>query len=284
MRGNLCGFLTLVAVASLAIPVVSQGSTSRPEATASSKASPAARLPYMAEYKIAQVQTRADGVSSTHETTIVTARDAHGRQMAATTEIPASADQKPITHFHVFDPMAHLTFTWSFPGKKATVTAIPFYGEIQMSCGAAVVRIASMDCEMKPTKMTLEELGTKTIEGIEARGRRTTWTTPLEYVGKDKKHKPQVCPAEVSTNELWEAITPGLTGLVARQISEDAQTGKFSKELVKFSQHEPDAALFRPPAGYEVVNREVGTDPCINFEGIELFTVPNPVLTQPPEQ
>ncbi|MDR3726281.1 MAG: hypothetical protein P4K86_04475 [Terracidiphilus sp.] len=263
---------------------MSQVSTSRSEATANSKASPAAWLPYMAEYKIVRVQVRAGVTSLPHESRIVTARDAQGRQMAATTEIPAWAEAKPVTHFHVFDPMAHLTFTWSFPGKKATVTAIPFYGEIQMSCGDAVVRIASMDCEMKPTKVTLEELGTKTIEGIEARGRRTTWTTPSEYVGKDKKHKPPVCPAEVSTTELWKAMTPGLTGLVARQVSEDAQTGKYSKELVKFSQREPDAAVFRPPAGYEIVNREVGTDPCINFEGIEPFTVPNPVLPQSPEK
>jgi hypothetical protein len=238
----------------------------------------------MAEYKIVRVQVRAGVTSLPHESRIVTARDAQGRQMSATTDLPAWAEANPVTRFHVFDPVAHLTFAWSFPGKKATVTAIPFYGEIQMSCGDAVVRIASMDCESKPTKVAVEDLGTKTIEGIEARGRRTTWTTPSEYVGKDKKHKPPVCPAEVSTNELWNVIAPGLTGLVARQASEDAQTGKFSEELVKFSQREPDKAVFRPPAGYEIVNREVGTDPCINFEGIEPFTVPNPVLPQPPEK
>jgi hypothetical protein len=79
-------------------------------------------------------------------------------------------------------------------------------------------------------------------------------------------------------------MAPGLTGLVAREISEDAQTGKYSKELVKFSQREPDAAVFRPPTGYVIVNREVNVDPCINFEGIEPFTIPNPVLPQPPER
>jgi hypothetical protein len=141
-----------------------------------------------------------------------------------------------------------------------------------------------MDCETKPTKETEEDLGTKTIQGVEARGRRTTWTTLSEYIGKDKKQQPEVCPTKVSTNELWKAMAPGLTGLVAREISEDAQTGKYSKELVKFSQREPDAAVFRPPTGYVIVNREVNVDPCINFEGIEPFTIPNPVLPQPPER
>jgi hypothetical protein len=284
MRGNLCGVLALVAAASLAMPAVSQGSASQTEATAHGKPNPAARLPYMAEYKILRVQTRAGVTSLPHESRIVTTRDAQGRQMSATTDIPSSADQKPVTHFQVVDPVAHLTFAWSFPGKKAIVMAIPLNGANQSGCGAASGGIVSMGCETKSTKVTVEELGTKTIEGVEARGRRTTWTTPSKYVGKDKKHKPQVCPAEVSTTELWKATAPGLSGFVARQVSEDAQSGKFSKELVKFSQGEPDAAVFRPPAGYEIVNREVGTDPCINFEGIEPFTVPNPVLPQPPEK
>jgi hypothetical protein len=82
----------------------------------------------------------------------------------------------------------------------------------------------------------------------------------------------------VSTTELWKAIAPGLTGLVARQVSEDAQSGRFSKELVKFTQSEPDAAVFRPPTSYEIVNREVGRDPCAIFEGTEPLAAPNSVL------
>ncbi|MDR3750731.1 MAG: hypothetical protein P4K94_04515, partial [Terracidiphilus sp.] len=190
----------------------------------------------------------------------------------------------PITHFQVFDPMAHYTFTWSFPGKNATVMAIPIYGAIQSGCGFGVVGMASIDCVTRPTKETEEELGTKTIQGVEAQGRRTTWTTPSEYIGKDKKHKPQVCTTEVSTVEQWKAIAPGLTGLVVREVSEDTRSGKTSKELVKFSQSEPNAAVFRPPAGYEIVNREVGIDPCTSFEGMEPSVAPTPVLPRPPAQ
>jgi len=284
MRGKCCGFLALVAAASLALPAVSQGSASRSEATANSKASPAARLPYMAEYKIVRVEVRAGVTSTPHESRIVTARDAQGRQMAATTDLPTSADQKPVTHFHVFDPVAHITFAWSFPGKKAIVMAIPLNGASQSGCGAASVGIVSMGCETKSAKETVEELGTKTIEGVEARGRRTSWTTVAENKGKHKNQKPQLCRAEESTTERWNAIATGLNGLVVRLVNEDAQTGKFSKELVRFSQGEPDAALFRPPAGYEIVNREVGTDPCPSFEGMDPFAAPNPVLPQPPEQ
>jgi hypothetical protein len=269
MRGKYCGVLALVAVASLAMPVMSQVSASQPEASAKSKTSPAARLPYIAEYKILRVEVRAGVTSLPHESRIVTARDAQGRQMTATTDLPASAGEKPITHFQVVDPMAHLTFTWSFPGKKAIVMAISLNGANQSGCGSASFGIASMDCEAKSTKETVEELGTKTIQGVEARGRRTTWTTVAENTGKRKKQKPPVCTTEESATELWKAIAPGLNGLVARLVSEGARSGKFSKELVKFSQREPDAAVFRPPAGYEIVNREVNADPCTSFEGIE---------------
>ena len=34
------------------------------------------------------------------------------------------------------------------------------------------------------------------------------------------------------------------------------QSGRMTRELVKFNQGEPDAALFQPPADYEVVTQE----------------------------
>lgn len=284
MRGNSCGVLALVAVASLTIPVVCQVSASQTAATANSRISPPARLSYMAEYKIQRVQTLASGTSITHESKVITARDAQGRQMTATKVSPTSAAKEPIIHFQVFDPMDHITFTWSFPGQKVTRMAVPFYGAIQSSCGFAVARVQSLDCATGATKETVEELGTKTIQGVEARGSRTSWTTPAEYIGKHKGHKPQVCATEVNTIELWKAIAPGLTGLVVRQVSENAYSGKMSKELVKFSQGEPDAAVFRPPSDYEIVNREVNTDPCISFEGMEPSAASNPALPRSPEQ
>jgi hypothetical protein len=84
----------------------------------------------MAEFKILRVQMHANATAVTHESTVVTARDSQGRKMTATTEIPTSADQAPITNFQVFDPVAHVTFNWSFPGRKATLMAIPFPGVI----------------------------------------------------------------------------------------------------------------------------------------------------------
>jgi hypothetical protein len=206
----------------------------------------------------------ANATAVTHESTVVTARDSQGRKMTATTEIPTSADQAPITNFQVFDPVAHVTFNWSFPGRKATLMAIPFPGVIPRGCGFMVGRIFS------PTeKTTVEDLGNMAIQGVEARGRRTSTTIPMGAVGKHKGHRPQVRATVVSSTEVWKAIDPGLTGLVVREVSEDAQSDKTSKELVKFSQSEPNTSVFQPPISYEIVNKEVNADPCVSFGEME---------------
>jgi hypothetical protein len=269
MRGIIWTALAAIAVAGLMLPVSGQVPSSLAITVEQRNSAHDARLSYLAEYKITRTQTLANETAITHETTVITARDSQGRQMTATKIVPTSAAQRATTHFQVFDPVAHVTFSWSFPGREATVMAIPFYGAIQSSCGIAVGRVTYLDCATISTKETVEELGTKTIQGVEARGRRTTRTTPSVYIGKHKTHKPLECSTEVSTVELWKAIAPGLTGLVVREVNVDTQSVKMSKELVKFSQSEPDAMVFRPPTGYEIVNREVGIDPCSRFEGME---------------
>jgi hypothetical protein len=55
---------------------------------------------------------------------------------------------------------------------------------------------------------------------------------------------------------VWFSTTPGLSGINVRQVNEDPQMGKTTRELVSFSQGEPDASLFQLPADYEVVTQE----------------------------
>jgi hypothetical protein len=64
------------------------------------------------------------------------------------------------------------------------------------------------------------------------------------------------------TNEVWSAIPPGLQGLLVRQVVDDPQAGKMDMELVNLNQSEPDAAVFEPPAGYEIVNKDAPQVQC----------------------
>jgi hypothetical protein len=73
----------------------------------------------------------------------------------------------------------------------------------------------------------------------------------------------------VRSTEIWTAIAPGLRSLVARSVSDDPQSGKTTRELTTFNQAEPDAAVFQPPADYEIVNKDAPGSTCPSTESLE---------------
>jgi hypothetical protein len=90
---------------------------------------------------------------------------------------------------------------------------------------------------------------------------------------------------------MWTAIAPGLTGLVVRQVTDDPQVGTMNKELGNFTQGEPDASVFQPPADYEIVNKEAPTSVCLGAAASSPSTestgqsfAPIPEPPAPPEQ
>jgi len=58
------------------------------------------------------------------------------------------------------------------------------------------------------------------------------------------------------------ATARALAGLVVREIADDPQTGRTTRELVSLDQGEPDEASFQPPSGYEIVNKTVAQITC----------------------
>lgn len=85
-----------------------------------------------------------------------------------------------------------------------------------------------------PPQATTESLGTQTIEGVLAEGTRTAFTSPNGLPGL--------------TIETW--YSPELKITMATKSSNG-----YSSKLVNLRREEPDAALFRPPADYTVVDR-----------------------------
>jgi len=260
-------FLFCAAALSLVLPSSSQISENRTVRVQTGDSAHDARLPYMAEFKTTQSRTLGDGSTMTQETREVVAVDSQGRRMTATTTILSAGDRTSVTRFTVLDPMAHTRIKWVSPGKEVTVSAVPIPAASQSSCGWASFSIGVIERPGKRTKppsvkTTVEDLGTETIQGVEARGRGTTTTTTR--AGPKRKIEKQV-----STFEVWRAVAPGLRGLLAREMSDDLQQGKMTKELVKFSPAEPDPSIFQPPRGYEVVNREVAMDWCPSADDVE---------------
>jgi hypothetical protein len=242
--------MMFVAIAGLALFVSGQAASqvssqaARSHARVTTETVRAAKVPYTAEYKITQVQTLADGTTITHESTEVKALDSQGRRMTATTA--TSGDRAPTTHVMVYDPVARTQTFWHSPGKVAHVSQLPASGE-EHHC-AVMIRDDVVVTSGPKSKTTSENLGTASIAGIEARGRRYTTTTPAGAAGND-------APL-VSTSERWTALTVGLDGLVVRDITDDPRRGKSTRELTSLTQGDPDPATFQPPEGYEIVTKE----------------------------
>jgi hypothetical protein len=235
------------------------------------------RLPYTAEFKISRVQTLVNGSTITHESTETVALDSQGRRMTSSTMIPSMGNQTPIARVTVMDPVARTNSSWTVPGKTATVIQMPVPGVSRTGC------LTNMPVKLPPEirmvaerpKPTIEDLGTQTFQGVEARGRRVTTTTPAGVIGND-------APLTITT-ETWTAIAPGPRGLYVRSVIDSLQTGKTTRELTNFTQAEPDASVFQPPEGYEIVNKPAPGSVCPGEEGTESPAVVIPPPPPPPQ-
>lgn len=216
-----------------------------------------ARTAYTAEYRITTVQTLADGNTITRESTEVLAVDGQGRRMMATTTVPGSSDQTPRTMVSVFDPVARTNTHWASPGKQATVFTMPAPGEMG-NCPAAVPD-SSLHSPPRVVHPTIQDLGTDTIQGAEAHGHLITITTPAGAMGNAEPL--------VHTTERWVAVAPGLAGLTLREKTDDPRMGTTIRELTSLTQGDPDANIFQPPAGYEIVKQAPARISCGGLPG-----------------
>ena len=151
----------------------------------------------------------------------------------------------PTTHVMAYDPVARTQTFWHSPGKVARV--------LRLSTTAAdhhcltITRDDVSVTSAPKSQFRSENLGTQSIQGIEARGRRYTTTVPAGAMGND-------APL-VSMSEIWTALA-GLNGLVLLDVRNDPRQGKTTRELTNLTQSDPDPATFQPPEGYELVTQE----------------------------
>jgi len=259
MRVKIPVFLICIASVWLPFQASSQapGNTSLAAQTGNSVSN--ALLPFMAQYKTTQVRTLPDGSTISDETTEVIAVDSQGRRMTAIAKT-ASPWTEPETHFSIYDPVAHIKISYISPGNEATVSAIPLGGD--HGCPYMTFGI-----EGPTVKTTDEDLGTSTIQGVEAQGRRYSKTISLKPRGKT--------PTLLNMVEWWKAVDPGLGSLLVRYVSDDhSSRAKTTKELVSFRPGEPALLMFKLPSGYQVVSREVSPPDCPNLGDIEPLPLP----------
>jgi hypothetical protein len=235
--------------AMLALPAGGQAASPLPS-TATTHAT-AARSPYTAEYKVISVAARPSGTTTNYESSEVKAVDAQGREMTEKigTLATVTGPTTSTTSVSVFDPVAHTLTNWNSLLKQATEGSLGEGADLQ-SCATAGFLSDAISRAASREKSTVQDLGMETIDGIEAHGTRTTFTTPP--APSDRNEAPLI-----TVTERWIAVDVALKGLPVREMTDHSpRHSGWTKELTRLKQGDPDPALFAPPPGYKIVKEQ----------------------------
>jgi hypothetical protein len=196
--------------------------------------------PYSATVITEAVQTLANGTLISRKTTASVYRDSEGRTrreqtLGAIGPFQASGEAPRITFIE--DPVA---------GSQYVLDARSHTAQKMKSRNGTPPRNRPPSSSQAKT----ESLGTKTIEGVEAEGTRSTLTIPAGQIGNDQ-------PLEI-VSERW--YSPELQVVVLSKHT-DPRIGEHVYRLTNISRSEPAKALFDVPADYTVTERSFGRGP-----------------------
>jgi hypothetical protein len=225
--------------------------------------------PYTATATTESTQVLADGNRIVNKTSSFVARDGQGRTRRETDlhRIGTMQVDSPKMVF-INDPTTHTQYIFT-PGGEATKVIrsegnwkegpeiIDLRGQreqrIKEKTIVALQHAREGQSKESSEQVKHEDLGTQTIEGVSAQGKRETVTIPAGQIGNER-------PIEIVT-ETW--FSPELHTMVLRKHS-DPRMGDSTYRLTNIKRTEPDASLFQAPPGTKVsiersleVHREV---------------------------
>ncbi len=197
--------------------------------------------PYSGEQVSEDVRTLADGTHITQPPRIETLwRDSQGRTRSERTmNFGFQQEKGAFVLVQINDPVGGYVYAIDDVNKVAYRSTIARPAERKPQTAAVKQPVAN------DTQSSREQLGEKNIEGVIARGIRLTTTSPVGTMGNDRPL--------VTTHETWYSNELGTYVLTTRS---DALMGESTTKLINISRAEPDAALFLPPAGYQVVDEK----------------------------
>jgi hypothetical protein len=225
--------------------------------------------PYQAQALTEMKQTLADGSHIVQTTTATVARDSEGRtvriqKLSAIGPWKSSSSSSQgdgATLTSVFDPVAKTHIDYTSDTKVAHVMPMP--PPLPSPPSGAVTAMASgfavstapagpgmnvmysvqgrADSPDAGNSTKSESLGTKSIDGIQATGTRSTDTIPAGSIGNDKDI--------IVTRETW--YSPDLK-VVIQSTQDDPRFGQSTYSLSNIQRNEPDETLFQVPAGYKI--------------------------------
>ena len=220
--------------------------------------------PYTATATTESTQVLADGNRIVNKTSSFVARDSQGRTRRETDlhRIGTMQVDSPKMVF-INDPTTHTQYIFTPGGGEATKVIrnegswkegpqiIDLRGARERNLKEKVIVNVQGAREGQQSKESAEQvkhedLGTQTIEGVSAQGKRETVTIPAGQIGNER-------PIEIVT-ETW--FSPELHTMVLRKHS-DPRLGESTYRLTDIKRNEPEASLFQPPAGAKLRSEPV---------------------------
>jgi hypothetical protein len=241
--------------------------------------SPVKGAPYSGNAVTETTQALADGNRIVNRTTAAVYRDGEGRErreQSIPNIGPFTAQGAPPTTIFLSDPVAGVHYSLN-PNEKTAIKLpvpqvspfppMPPGGRGEFNVMVQRVRVAGMTAGVSmvppmagpqvmiynkstagqaPDPPTVEQLGTKVVEGVQAEGMRTTITIPAGQIGNDK-------PLQI-VDEVWRS--PDLQVIVHSEHS-DPRMGSTVYSLQNISRSDPSPTLFQVPADYTIKDAPV---------------------------
>lgn len=203
--------------------------------------SPKPQAPFSAVMVERMEETLSDGTNINRENEEAVMRDSVGRTYRARKIIrPAAAGERdtiPRMMVTISDPVQHVQYVCS------PVKVCRKMGYRTWPNGRGPQRGPYPPLHPgKDGNVTVEELGTSDISGVQVVGRRVTRVFPEGTVGNDRPI--------TSVEELWRSEELDVAMQVKRT---DPRYGTRTTTLTQVSLGEPDASYFQIPEGYRVV-------------------------------
>jgi hypothetical protein len=200
--------------------------------------------PYAASAVTKTTQVLADGNHIVHQWENKTYRDASGRTRREQTlgALQASTEKPAEVHILIYDPVANADFILDPASKTARklvhkriqVHVIP---NDQERFG----QVAQMPPLDESKDIATEDLGTRTIEGLQCTGKRTTFTIPAGLQGNER---PIVITLENWYSKDIEAMVESITN--------DPRSGQSHYKLQNVQLGDQPVSLFEPSADYKI--------------------------------
>jgi len=215
---------------------------------------PVTNAPYSATFTMVATEKLQDGTTLNHTVTRVVARDSLGRTREEITMPARGADKQPHTMITIFDPVAK-TVTMLRTEKKTAIVVPIFEPRGQHGFGRrgtggpppagdnaqAAPEGAPHRGPRENKNFATTDLGSKTIDGVVATGKRFTRTIPANTMGN-------TAPI-VMTHEDW--FSQDLKVELSR-LDVNPFRGTDTMTVSGLTKAEPAASLFKVPDGYTV--------------------------------